>query len=129
MNEGVVFPSHYPSGCPPSAAEEAAGVVFRITKGNPPNPDDFLSFHEMGKALQRDTVEARCQYRGLSVFRSLTDASHHLQALPGLGDYIAKGTLTPAKGKTQLTATRKRPTHTTWWCAEGIDRGEGFAVI
>ena len=129
MSDGVVFPNHYPPDCPPGDAEEATGVVYRVTRSDPPTPDDFLSFNELGVRLRKDTPFARCQSRGLSVFRSLADARHLLLAIPATGDYIAEGTLTPERGRTKLTPVHVRPTHTTWWCAEGINLAEGFAVI
>jgi hypothetical protein len=129
MSTGVVFPNHYPPDCPPEAAEDAAGAVYRITKTDPPTQEDFLSFHELGMVLRKDTLSARCRSRGLSVYRTLGDARHHLSVFPNGGDYIAGGTLTSAQGQTQPTPASQRPTHTTWWCAEGIDRGERFVVI
>jgi hypothetical protein len=128
MTNDRAFPDHFPAGCPPQDAAPADGVVYRITKNNPPTPEDFLSFYEEGKQLRGNSPVAQCRSRGLSVYREIEDARHQLAALPALGDHIAEGVLTEQHGVTKLTPT-KRPTHTTWWCFDRINRHSGFKVI
>jgi hypothetical protein len=123
------FPSHYPPLCPPDEAEDANGTVYRITRNDPPIAEDFLSLNELGRRLRHPTASALCRQRGLSVFRNLEDARHHLEAFPALGQYIATGELMPTLGKTLPTPTSERPTHTTWWCYEGVKRQAVFVVI
>jgi hypothetical protein len=61
-------------------------------------------------------------------FREIHDAIHQRKLIPKLGRWIAKATLKPEHGKTQLT-TGKQPTHTTWWAYHGVDKVTLFAVV
>lgn len=115
------FPADRPQGCPPTDAEDANGEVFRLVKTDPPTAADFLSYHEMG--ITRGDPIRRC---GLSVFRDRADAEHASRAFPNLGNVIARAVLELGHGKTKQTG---RPTHTTWWPAEGVDRATLFTVV
>ncbi len=118
------FPDSWPNDCPPSTAIDAAGEVFRVVKHNPPQADDFLSHQETGRL----PLAPACLRCGLSVFRQSDDADHLRRLFPKIGRWIAVGRLQPADGKTQLTSGN-RPTHTTWWAYEGVDRATAFTVI
>jgi len=115
------FPADWPQGCPPDDAEDAHGEVFRVVKTDPPAAADFLSYHEMG--ITRGDPIRRC---GLSVFRVRADAEHASRAFPNLGNVIARAVLAPEHGKVKQTG---RPSHTTWWPAEGVDRAALFTVV
>jgi len=118
------FPDAWPKDCPPSDAEDADGVVFRVVKHNPPEEEDTATHMETGR-LPKAPPCLRC---GLSVFREMRDAAHQRQLLPKLGNLIASATLLPEHGKTKLTKGQ-RPTHTTWWAYEGVNRHSLFAVF
>jgi hypothetical protein len=113
------FPSDWPPGCPPEDAVDADGPVYRLVKSNPATPDDMQSHHEKQTMLNHPAC-LRC---GLSVFRTRGDAEHQHAAYPKLGKFVASGTLRPEHGKVKQTG---RPTHTTWWVYDGVDR---LAVI
>jgi hypothetical protein len=117
----MLFPADWPHGCPPDDAEDALGEAFRIVKADPPAGADFLSYHEMG-IVRGDPIR---RY-GLSIFRVRADAEHASRAFPNLGHVIARAVLRPEHGKTKQTG---RPSHTTWWPAEGIDRAALFSVV
>lgn len=120
----MTFAAHFPAVCPPTDAEPAAGIVYRIVRSDPPGPDDFLSHHEAGLLPKADAC-LRC---GLSVFRVRTDGVHQRNLYPRLGEFLAEGSLTPADGQTRLTAGRM-PTHTTWWVYDGVDRVHPFSNV
>ena len=118
------FPSNWPENCPPSDAVDASGIVFRIVKYSPPMADDFATHYETGR-LPKAPPCLRC---GLSVFREKHDAVHQRELMPRLGKLIAEANLRPEHGKTKLTSGM-RPTHTTWWPHEEVDRAALFNVV
>ncbi|MGL4421102.1 MAG: hypothetical protein ACRCZF_10590 [Gemmataceae bacterium] len=120
----MFFPKDWPIDCPPAATPDAAGNVYRIVRGNPVTPADFLSHHELGKLPQADPC-LRC---GLSVFRDRGDAEYQQKLMPRLGSRIAEALLEANHGKACLTRGQQ-PTHTTWWPYEGIDRSALFSVV
>lgn len=109
------FPDDWPANCPPDDAADAEGDVFRLVKSDQPTAEDFKTFHELGTRINAPAC-LRC---GLSVFRNKADVEHLHQAYPKLGKFIARGTLKPEHGRTRATG---RPTHTTWWSYENVDR-------
>ena len=119
------FPSSFPENCPYEGANPAEQVVYRIVKNSPkPEQSDFWTHAECHKLPKADPC-LRC---GLSVFLKIEDAYHQRDALPFLGDHIAKGELRPEHGKTLLTKG-KQPSHTTWWVYEGVNRENIFKCI
>src|SRR5258707_9926094 len=100
------------------------GFTTGLPKNNPPTAKDFLTPEEMNTL--RDRPE--CLRRGLSVLRTRQDAIHQRRAFKFLGKYIAEGILDSGCGKTRLTPTNLAPTHTTWWCYEGVNRSQRFRV-
>jgi hypothetical protein len=120
----MVFPSDWPSDCPPSSAVNAHGTVFRIVKNAPPLAADFATHRETGR-LKSPPECLRC---GLSVFRELGDAVHQRSLFPKLGQWIAQAILNADHGKMMLTAGQQ-PTHTTFWIYEGVDRPRLFAIV
>lgn len=118
------FPDNWPAGCPPEDALDAEGTVFRIVNNAPPCAEDLTSHFETGRVLKGPPC-LRC---GLSVFREVSDAVHQRLLFPKLGHWIAKASLEPAHGKTKLTGGQ-RPTHTTWWAYDGVERANLFAVV
>ena len=121
--------SAYPEGCPPTIAVPAVGSVFRITKHDPPIEADFVSLFEMGR-VPKDAKKA-CQSRGLSLYRSIEDARHHIRLFSFHGNFIAAGNLDAESGLMLATPPKdgSRPSHLTWWCFDGVERKSGFQVI
>jgi len=117
----MVFSNTFPPGCPPEDAEDAAGIVYRIVKMNPPESDAFKTHAELGKMPHA----CPCLRHGLSTLRSYEDACHQRDLFPRLGKLIFAGELQPEHGKTKLTPA-KLPTHTTWWVYEEVDRASLF---
>jgi hypothetical protein len=124
MGSMMEFPRDWPADCPPADAEDAAGVVFRIVRENPPVADDFATHAETGR-LPKAPACLRC---GLSVFREMRDAEHQRALMPRLGRRIAMATLGSMHGKAMPTSGMQ-PSHTTWWPYEGVDRARLFSVI
>ena len=90
-------------------------------KAVPPTLADLKSSHEMGKNKGKD----ECLRRALSVFRTEEDAAHNAELFPYLGKLIARATLESTHGKVRPIG---KPTHTSWWPREGIDRVALFKV-
>jgi hypothetical protein len=129
MDNSGTFPSYFPPGCPPADAEPADGVVYRVTKNDPPLSEDFLSIHEIGRQPKYGLRKKhQCQRLALSVYRTLTDVMRHLEMFPATGTLIAVGVLDASCGKTKPTPAKERPTHTSWWCFEGIERSKSFKI-
>ena len=122
----------YPDGCPICDAVPANGPAFRVTLNDPPLVDDFKSHHELGiEPKPKSTANQRCRFRSISVYMTIDDARHHIKKYAhrfGNGR-IAAGRLTQRMGKTLLTPSPDRPTHTEWWKADGVDSLAFFKVI
>jgi len=119
----------YPEGCPPAIAEPAAGSVFRVTKHDPPHEADFASLFEMGRIVKAPLKA--CQSRGLSLYRKIEDARHHIELFAFHGTFIAVGILNAETGLMLATPPKdgSRPSHLTWWCFDGVERKSQFQVI
>lgn len=126
---GLGFPADYPGGCPLEGSAPASGDHFRCTRNNPPTPADFLSMHELNRPIRGNKPADVCKSRGLSVFRLIEHARHQLELLPVLGPYIACRTLGEYHGLTKPTPAKDRPSHTTWWPYDGVERHDGFVVV
>jgi hypothetical protein len=88
---GAIFPSDWPTHCPPPDAPEAEGEVFRIVSTNPPTAGDFRSYFDLGLRPRADA----CRRRGLSLLRDLDEAIRSARLYPGLGNFIASAHLHP----------------------------------
>lgn len=118
------FSKSWPADCPPINAEDAQGVVYRVCREDPPTISDFQSHVELGKMSGGDS----CMRCGLSVFRDPVEARHLTELFPKLGRLVFRGELTVQQGKIKPTPARSRPSHTTWWPYEGIDRAALFKL-
>ena len=119
------FPQDWPKGCPPSEAEGANGVYFRVGRYNPPAAEDFQSQAELGLAVGGD----ECLRVGLSMLRTLADAKHLTRLNGRLGKVIYQGNLDASHGQSKLTSSQRSPSHTTWWPFADMDRTAPFRVV
>jgi hypothetical protein len=122
------FPAVWGANCPPADANAASGTVFRRVRGNPIDPNDFLSWTELGHKVTG--TERICQANGLSVFRSIEDARAYADRYPDSGQLIATANFNDEDGK--IKATPRPPygdSHTTWWPFDGVDRCHKFRVL
>lgn len=76
-----------------------------------------------------ETRAKLCRRRAVSVYRTLNDAKHQLEAFPQTGKFIAKAVLSPDRGKMKHTPSQSMSSHTDWWCFVGINRHEGFEIV
>ena len=118
------YPGNWPPGCPPADAEDAYGTVYRVCREDPPAKSDFQSHAELGKKSGGNN----CMRHGLSVFRDLTEARHLTRIFPKLGSLVFRGELTADHGKVRQTPAKTRPSHTTWWPYQEIDRSAPFQL-
>jgi hypothetical protein len=116
MSDGIAFPNDWPSNCPPIESRQGPQDFYRIAKAFPPDPNEFQSAFERGVFKNG----CPCRRRGLSVLQDLDDALHGVDANPGLGSVILKGTVGPEHGKF-IETPASLPSHVTWWPASGID--------
>jgi hypothetical protein len=122
------FPHDFPCDCPPDNAPLAAGTVYRVVKGNPPAPDDFLTYVEMGKVAPEGR---ECECCGLSVFTNRDHAEAYSDRYPYLGEHVAVGALDGSHGKlvdTHRTFRGETIEHSTWWPYAGVIRHALFTV-
>lgn len=112
------FPNNWPNGCPPTSAPDATGEVHRVVH-QPRQPEDFMSYAELGKGL----TASPCKRHSLSVFNSHLSACHQAQKYPQLGDHVAKATLSAEMGKLSLPSPYG---HQEWWSPEDFDRSAVF---
>lgn len=117
------FPQGWPDGCPPADAEDANGTVYRIVKNNPADEEDFKTHHEAGTQPNAPAC-LRC---GVSVWGDKQAALHMHSLYPKMGDYVAWGMLQPDHGLMKLTGSK--PTHTTWWVYDGVERAGIFDSV
>jgi hypothetical protein len=126
LRGGMMWPKHFPSGCPEPEAIPADGIVWRIVKADTPTADDFVS-HKLTYPA-KNWGKSECQACGLSVHRNRADALG-LLALPRFrGYHVASGTLAPAHGVIRSTPTAKSESHETWWVPQGVEVWTLFAV-
>lgn len=111
------YPSHFPPNCPPLAATEHAGVLYRFVDHLPPTPEDFVSYL-VDKGPEEFPVHKRCKASGLSVYKVAADAEAAARAVPLLRKMtLAKGTIDAAWGV--VSPSGERPGHQTWWVPDG----------
>ena len=114
--------------CPPAGAAAVDGDVYRCCKSSPPSDADMRTHEESGRLPDADP----CLRRGLSVFRSESDAQHQVRLFRRWRRrFVAKAALDGGHGRSMLT-TGQQPTHTSWWPAESLNpaaRAALFAVV
>lgn len=109
----------WPQDCPPEDANGMNVTVYRAVKKDPPTPDDFQTYRELGKIVNRTR---QCDACGLSVHMSEKDAVHYRSVFPSQGEFIAEGFLNATHGKLKATPSGRSPSHMTWWSYEGVIR-------
>lgn len=124
-----MWPQFFPNNCPPVDAEPATGVVFRLTRGDIPLHEDFLSHRE--RFRDRD-FENECEACGLSVYRDASDARRAIAIAKGFRKKrIAQGEINPDMGKIKHTPRDNEygASHLTWWLHFGQEPASLFVVI
>ena len=122
------FPDWFPPRCPPAAAADVDGIVYRFVAKDPVDAEDFRSHHELKLALHANP----CRRCSLSVYRSLEIARDRLRGLrtrnPKRAEkHIAKGELTPDDGK--LSQAGQDSDHYEWWAFDGVERHRTFQIV
>lgn len=135
-NSNTEWPDFYPDdlSLPPSDADDANGVFFRLVNSEPPKPTCFLSTHEeqpnrhIKYRKKGDTFNLENVY-GTSFFDCKDGAEIVRYKFPdALGEkIIARGNLEPSFGK-----MRQHPngsSHFTVWLRHMISLHQSFTVI
>lgn len=73
--------------------ESSPATLFRIIASDTPTESDFLTYADLGKPLLDDSPAGRVRHRGISAFRTETQARRRAQELH-LGSHIAEFRLT-----------------------------------
>lgn len=127
----MIWPSFFPSECPPTEAENASVEVFRIVSFDPPAACDFQSFAQ----THPKKYQGKCKPSGLSVFTGMEDALKYLRRVQGEAQgvvprrLIARALLSPQAGKIQHTPSASHNSHHTWWAPDGFDHAATFKVV
>lgn len=114
-----MWPSHYPTQCPPEEAFTYEGSLYRFINRNNPVPKDFKSYYET--KIGNDWGDKACQARGLSVFKTLDDCSEMMRTVPALRKKkVAVATIDSECGLLANTPSTKSKRHCTWWIPKSL---------
>ena len=110
-----VWPSHFPSSCPPTGSLDLVGTAFRFINGSIPVDNDFTSHYE--RAPLKSWGNA-CQARGLSILHTWGDCGLMRDAVPALRKKkIAIADISTTVGVFASTPSLSCAGHSTWWRA------------
>ncbi len=125
----MLYPPHFPHGCPPEDSEPALGDVYRLVENNPPIQQDFLSYQESNP--DKDYGNLKCHSVGLSVYRDINDIHRLQRRVPAKKEQlISKGALSPEMGKIKSTIFNpNEKSHITWWVPTGIFPWMHFTIV
>src|ERR1700734_861045 len=93
------WPSHFPTGCPPSDARKSNASYYRLVITNPPSATECVSkwIQLNGRGITDDRA---CQSCGLSIFGDIRDAERLQKSVPGFRTYqVATVNLNDSAGK------------------------------
>lgn len=109
-----IWPTHFPTQCPPSHAVELTGTIFRFINGKIPADRDFVSHYERNP--NGDWGNDPCKARGLSVLRSVEDCQIMRAGVPALRKKrIAIASIAVSVGVIANTPSGTCEGHKTWW--------------
>jgi hypothetical protein len=109
-----VWPSHFPTQCPPTEATELVGIVYRFINKQELTDWDFLSHYE--RAPHANWSHSPCNCRGLSVVRTSQDYAAMRDAVPALRKKkIAIADINSSVGVISTTPSNSCNDHCTWW--------------
>lgn len=109
---GYRFYSKCPNNCPPLDAKPVDGEIFRGLRSSKLCPDEFKSFHELGREKDSDD---QCMACGLSVWVGEAEYRHARGLLPWVRRWgVAKARLKPQHGMIKKNGTDGRPHNTLW---------------
>lgn len=109
-----IWPTNYPTQCPPSHAVELTGTVYRFINGKVPADVDFLSHYE--RKPDGDWGNEPCKARGLSILRSMEDCHTMRAGVPALRKKrIAVALIDEPTGVIASTPSHTCEGHKTWW--------------
>lgn len=112
------WPDFFPANCPPKAARDTTGTLYRFTKKLVAAARD-LTCHWMLYEQHRETwvAEGRaCQACGVSVYLTIPAARNKRRVLPALRKaHLQSVTIVSPDGKLMHTPSGLDPDHHTWW--------------
>ena len=114
-----IWPTDFPTDCPPGDARPTNGTYYHIVKSDPPGPRDFVSQYHKNRRLAENNVNrgyaTLCETMGLSTFADIEEAVDCFHQYPKLGDKVAKSTLRQVAGEVKATPRNFWESHHTWW--------------
>jgi hypothetical protein len=120
-----IWPTDFPTDCPPGDARPTNGTYYHIVKSDPPGPRDFVSQYHQNRRLAENNVNrgyaTLCETMGLSTFADINDAVDCFHQYPQLGDKITRLTLGQEAGKVKATPRYFWESHHTWWKNQVFD--------
>lgn len=117
------FPSYFPNGCPPQKAHAEELEVFRAVNNDPLSHDDFKSYYELEKRVNKVTNS----YYAISCF---TDEKRFDMTM-GMPNNKNKFRF-KAKGITSIdcgVAYENESGHVDWWLYEGAEPEKHFSIV
>jgi hypothetical protein len=118
----VTYDLNLPANCPLPSVGEFDGVAYRVVFTDPPTQDDLLTYLELGKAPKVDT----CKRGSVSLYATLEDAQHLIDARPYVGNFVASLTLTKAHGRVSVPSDSG---HIDWWPYKDMRRVGDLKVV
>lgn len=113
----TVWPTHFPSHCPPSDAADLSHTVLYLVTSDPPTADDFVS------ALERNWFVGKpdCERASLSCGITLEYIQQLRESVPRLRQMlIVESQLDASHGK--IKPTGKPGHHSMWLLAVALQR-------
>lgn len=128
------YPDHFPDDCPPPSSKFAFGKFYRYIdkKHEKPLQKDFLSYRQSSPDKKPPDGVSECQYCGLSIYSSLTDAKNLSKKIPAFRKRkkLAVGTLSQEFGKIKPTPSNNTgESHHTLWLYEDSKPWEAFHIV
>lgn len=121
--------------CPPSDAEKAYGIAYRIVENDPPNESDFIPISQNPKSAKRfksiKEPERKCIASGISLYRSKKDALEAKSRSKDLSDESkpAKAELNASCGLIKGGNSRMESSHITLWHPKDLEIWKLFEVV
>ena len=115
-----------PANCPPAAAIDGPMHFFRLSRGDPPVANDFLTAEERNALPNAD----QCLRKAVSSHTDRRDSEKLRRMVKFFAQHVVcAGTVPHGAGKLLATPSYDYPSHWSWWPPAGMARHTFFAVV
>ena len=98
-------------------------IVYRIVVTNPPTDADYMTYEQLGKALDRDDPESVRMRSGYSVYLQFNHARDRGRRFSWKSNCFVAEYVLSDDDDYELEQTSRNPKHYTLWCDESLLRG------